>query len=275
MEALPHQTMAALSKAVASLAPMCISNDAVEAQVTYASEREGEFAEYLAQVHMGRIGKLDLEIASAQKLLNEADCAAEALRMNHGRYPPVVLAKKQGELRTNILQLRGRLNLVIRERSLLNPFRESFRAQYRVICSIPRVVEVYVKPPRLVIRTDELYGKDAISKWHRIGRFEISFDVVNLSQSTFAWKNLDGVRENAHGPPNIYALQGEDFGRALCMGAEANAVITETRGSPDYGKLAALVVRYPECCGNQTTISLWPKVSTAQVPRWYIDAFGA
>ena len=234
--------------------------------------RESEYVAYLTQIRAELLTDADKEIRSArvqimlrQALLSEL-CAEFRARE---------VTRKTGPTQTELQRLEEKLKLLIKERDPLNSAAEFFRMQYREILRVPRVSSAWVVPPRLVYRTDELFGRDHRSLWRRIGPFEISFDLINPSCSTMQWQNLEGPIGGWHGPPNIANNQEKNIGFVSCMGTEASNIVSAARENYDYVSIVALSVRYAECPGHISNVSIekWPVVPGDELPPWYRETF--
>ncbi len=238
---------------------------------------EDVFVSYLLEIHREKISTTEKEAVIARGLLTKANDTIARMEREPRNLKDRKQVQELGALRTEVVRLRGRLRVLEDQLGGLNPLEPVFRYQYRAICSTPRVRKVYVHAPRLVYRTDALYGKDHEGYWHRIGPFEISFDLINPVHSSFTWRNLDGMRGGLHGPPNIFNNNEIGVGFVNCMGYEAFERMAQAREKLDYPAMVALSVRYPECKGQLTNpaIKNWPIVPVSKVPDWYIETFGA
>lgn len=164
------------------------------------------------------------------------------------------------------------------------PSDDVLRMQYREIMCIYGLTDLWISGSRIEYQTDTLYGQDYGGLWRRIGRFEISFDLVHTDLPSFRWVNRDSLREHTtnnnvvvyHGPPNIiHGLDG--FGHVSCAGSAAASFIRSGGKDRDYPTLMAFSIRYPECVGSEArknVIELWPLVRASDVPGWYIERFG-
>ena len=237
-----------------------------------------EFANYVANIHKDKLAVNDRQLAQAMDLIREATITLKVLEQS----PPIdvgriELAKRKGEIRTHMVRLQGRLEAALRAHEALPVLKAHFEQQYRAILAVPRVLEAFVQPPRLVYRTDILYGKDKEGLWHKVGQFEISFDLINPGKETFTWKNLGGPvghdKLMVEGPPNIYRNTERRVGVVNCFG-DAEAGLRVARERLDYPALVAISVRYPECRGQSNLIARWPVVPASKVPQWYLDTFG-
>lgn len=133
--------------------------------------------------------------------------------------------------------------------------------------NVPMVRWVTFSGCSLLITTETLFGKDKSNVWHRIGPYLI---VIKLDGaiSEIRWMNLDGKREQFHGAANI---SSEGF--VSCFG-NAREIFTTSLASGEHVTLVEAAVRYAECTGAHDRLILWPAVSKAEVPDWYLAQFG-
>lgn len=227
--------------------------------------REDRFVEFVLALHDGVACALEPHITTLRERL-------EHLKRQIRQYNPNSYngRRKIGRKRTELIRLRGQLAESVRQRDLaVRDKEDTLRKQYRNIRSIPRVLDAHVTGESLIITTDVLYGQDRSERWHRIGPYTITINIVHGSVPNIRWKNGDGERKNLQGPPNIGASGAAVSG---CMGLVAGRLVTEAFASRDYATLVAVVVRYPECRGATETILHWPVVSPEEVPEWYLRA---
>src|SRR3989344_164609 len=221
---------------------------------------ELSFALELATLKSDAVNQLDTAI---QEVLNESQ----------------TISKK----RSRATRLAGMLRTLREEREQIRGLVEQeCRESYRRLIATPRVLSIRIERPNIICVTDALYGKDFRGCWHRIGPFEIWFDLVNPIRSSIRWVNLEGPkvigRALVHGPPNIYAQeQTKEPGMVTCFGTEATDLLDAAAKARDYETILSVAVRYPECRGadGNKCIEQWPVVPLEEVPLWYIETFGA
>src|SRR5581483_3109360 len=132
--------------------------EAVDAEVL--ATRQRDFVEFLTNFNSGRVTKLDSRIASAAERLTAI--RAEIQKLSE---PPFSRRRRRrlGSKKTELIQTEGQLSqLDANRRDIIIA---DYEQQYRAICSVPRVSEVWVHLGRLVYRTNALFGKDHGGAW--------------------------------------------------------------------------------------------------------------
>lgn len=237
----------------------------------YLRNRE-EYVSYLVHKYDQRLTELDAVIKLCEDHLHLAKGEYEALiKSKLGLW-----RRRAGSKRQEIVVLESKLHVLRGERSPLTSTEEVFREQYDEIMRIPRVLDAFIEEPRLACLTDALYGIDTYGGWHRIGRFKISFDLINPDRGSFQWINLDGVVGEYHAPPNIRHNANEGYGHSTCMGGDVHDMLENAKEKLDFPTIVSIMVRFPECrgTGNIASIQAWPSVSRCDVPQWYLTTFG-
>ncbi|HEY4525105.1 MAG TPA: hypothetical protein VJL39_01945 [Candidatus Paceibacterota bacterium] len=241
---------------------------------------ELSFALELATLKSDAVNQLDTAI---QEVLNESQTISDSISRLSRREQSRKVLRKISKKRSRATRLAGMLRTLREEREQIRGLVEQeCRESYRRLIATPRVLSIRIERPNIICVTDALYGKDFRGCWHRIGPFEIWFDLVNPIRSSIRWVNLEGPkvigRALVHGPPNIYAQEKtKEPGMVTCFGTEATDLLDAAAKARDYETILSVAVRYPECRGadGNKCIEQWPVVPLEEVPLWYIETFGA
>ena len=234
---------------------------------------EREYVQAVLPITVARHGELGERIGDIDREMLEAEVTLHRLKAEEHSS---ALMQLMGDLQTKTKQLIGQRAKLVHMRALVQASSDDLKVQFGLLWGIPRIRKVWVAYERLVYHTHPLFGKDHEKRWRRIGPFEISFDLRLPIRENFTWVNLDGRKDQWHGPPNIQEPNDAEYGVVSCAG-DAQTVIDAANQTYDYVSLVAFSVRYPECAGatNNDTIKRWNTINPALVPRWYIEQFGA
>lgn len=188
-----------------------------------------------------------------------------------------------GELRSELVRKRTSLETASQEYEryvVMNT--DALRVRYREIRAIPRVLDMWMDGDVMHIMTDVLFGKDKERKWHRVAPYLIKANLkhFNSYEETYsnsipnlAWRNLECPKKkgaNEHHAP--LRIQGQ-YMNTTCLGM-AKRPLRDALEFGDDVTLVKILVRIPECHGQDDDITLWPEVNIADVPPWYLDTFG-
>lgn len=231
-----------------------------EMQVEFR-RKQAAFATYLVHHYQGTVTTTDVRIQTLERNILGVQASINDLL---GRAENRSRRRKIGHQKTALIRLRGLLERAQQERFGTDLAFQEFLAQYAAIVSIPRVLSVELRPPRLELLTEPLFGFDQKGVWHRIGSMRTSYDLIAPSVHSFTWENLDGPLDECHAPPNIGMT-----GYASCMGPVANSVVRDAVSRRDHVAICKLLLRYPESHGKTGIIEKWPVVPFEDLPPWY------